>query len=67
MALIYGRKTTTMQKTHFVVVRKTKDSIRRSGTDGKNDETYRESQLAMRRTSKGIDATIYFICGVECQ
>ena len=47
MVLIYGRKTTTQQKTHYVVVRKTKDSIRRSGTDGKNDETYRESQLAI--------------------
>ena len=34
MALIYGRNT-TKQKTHYVVVRKTKDSIRRSGTDGR--------------------------------
>ena len=35
MALTYGRNTTTKQKTHFVVVRKAKDSIRRTGTDGK--------------------------------
>ena len=35
MAIIYGRNTTTKQKRHFVVVRKTKDSLRRSGTDGK--------------------------------
>ena len=31
--LIYGRNTTTKQKTYYVVVRKTEDSIRRSGTD----------------------------------
>ena len=36
MAVIYGRNTTTKQKRHYVVVRKkTKDSLCRSGTDGK--------------------------------
>ena len=34
MALICVKNITTKQKTHYVVVRKTKDSIRRSRTGG---------------------------------
>ena len=46
MALMYGTNITTKQKTHYVVVRKTKDSARRSGTDGKmTNESCKESQM----------------------
>ena len=45
MALIYGRNTTTKQKTHYVVVRKAKRQYTSIWDRWQRDETYRESQL----------------------
>ena len=47
MALIAGRNTTTKQETHRVVVRKTKDSFRQSGTDGKETRPTGSPKLSM--------------------
>ena len=44
-ALIRGKNITTKEKTHYGVFQKAKETLRRSGTDGKNDETHRKSQL----------------------